>query len=129
MRIHHYESWDGVIKGSKDRLTFNEEWTKRLDYLLFRAMEKGIYVTTDLFTTRPVMWRDVGIDRDGQVPQQVYKNLIGVHAPAFENWKTFSRNLLTHVNRTRTSLACRSYPSSTRGISHGAGTRSGRRRR
>ena len=98
VRIHHYESWDGVVKGSKDRLTFNEEWTKRLDYLLFRAMEKGIYVTTDLFTTRPVMWRDVGIDRDGQVPQQVYKNLIGVHAPAFENWKTFSRNLLTHMN-------------------------------
>ncbi|MBR0506887.1 MAG: hypothetical protein IJJ84_15915 [Kiritimatiellae bacterium] len=98
VRIHHYENWDGVVKGSKDRLTFNEEWTKRLDYLLFRAMEKGIYVTTDLFTTRPVMWRDVGIDRDGQVPQQVYKNLIGVHAPAFENWKTFSRNLLTHVN-------------------------------
>ena len=98
VRIHHYENWDGVIKGSKDRLTFNDEWTKRLDYLLFRAMEKGIYVTTDLFTSRPVMWRDVGIDRDGQVPQQVYKNLIGVHAPAFENWKTFSRNLLTHVN-------------------------------
>ena len=98
VRIHHYENWDGVIKGSKDRLTFNEEWTKRLDYLLYRAMEKGIYVTTDLFTSRPVMWRDVGIDRDGQVPQQVYKNLIGVHEPAFENWKTFSRNLLTHVN-------------------------------
>ena len=98
VRIHHYENWDGVVKGSKDRITFNDEWVKRLDYLLFRAMEKGIYVTTDLFTSRPVMWRDVGFDRDGQVPQQVYKNLIGVHAPAFENWKTFSRNLLTHVN-------------------------------
>ena len=98
VRIHHYENWDGVIKGSKDRLTINEEWTKRLDYLLFRAMENGIYVTTDLFTTRPVMWRDIAIDRDGQVPMQVYKNLIGVHAPAFENWKAFSRNLLTHVN-------------------------------
>ena len=98
VRIHHYENRDGVIKGSNDRLTLNDEWTKRLDYLLFRAMEKGIYVTTDLFTSRPVMWRDVGIDRDGQVPMQVYKNLIGVHEPAFENWKTFARNLLTHVN-------------------------------
>ena len=98
VRIHHYEGRDGVIKESKDRLTLNEEWTKRLDYLLYRAMEKGIYVTTDLFTTRPVMWRDIAIDRAGQVPQQVYKNLIGIHEPAFENWKTFSRNLLTHVN-------------------------------
>ena len=98
VRIHHYESWDGVIKGSKDRLAINAEWTKRLDYLLFRAMERGIYVTTDLFTTRPVMWRDIGFDRDGQVPMQIYKNLIGIHGPAFENWKAFSRNFLTHVN-------------------------------
>ncbi len=98
VRIHHYENWNGVVKGSKDRLTINAEWMKRLDYLLYRAMEKGIYVTTDLFTSRPVMWRDVGIDRDGQVPMQVYKNLIAVHEPAFDNWKTFARNLLEHVN-------------------------------
>jgi hypothetical protein len=29
---------------------------------------------------------------------QVYKNLVCVHAPAFENWKTFARNMLVHVN-------------------------------
>jgi len=98
VRIHHYEGHEGVVKGSKDRLSLNEEWTKRLDYLLYRAIEKGIYITTDLFTTRPVMWRDIGFDRDGSVNKQVYKNLVGVHAPAFENWKTFSRNFLTHVN-------------------------------
>ena len=98
VRIHHYESEKGVIKGSADRLGINEEWTKRLDYLLFRAMENGIYATTDLFTIRPVRWRDVGIDRDGDVPMQVYKNLVCVHAPAFENWKTFARNMLEHVN-------------------------------
>lgn len=98
VRIHHYESANGVIKGSKDGLTFNEEWTKRLDYLLAKLFEKGIYATTDLFTCRPVMWRNIGIDQEGQVEQQVYKNLIPVHEPAFENWKTFTRNLLTHVN-------------------------------
>ena len=98
LRVHHYESDRGVIKGSEDRLGVNEEWTKRLDYLLFRAMENGIYVTTDLFTIRPVRWRDVGIDRKGDVPMQVYKNLICVHAPAFENWKAFARNMLGHVN-------------------------------
>ncbi|MGN0851939.1 MAG: hypothetical protein ACI4Q3_01025 [Kiritimatiellia bacterium] len=98
VRIHHYESANGVIKDSGDRLTLNAERIGRLDYLLAKLFEKGLYVTTDLFTTRPVMWRDVGIDRDGQVEQQVYKNLIAVHEPAFENWKTFARNLLTHVN-------------------------------
>ena len=98
VRIHHYESGRGVIKGSADRLSVNDEWTKRLDYLLFRALKNGIYVTTDLFTIRPVRWRDVGIDRNGDVPMQVYKNLVCVHAPAFENWKTFARNMLMHVN-------------------------------
>lgn len=98
VRIHHYESANGVIKDAADRLTFNAAQMDRLDYLLAKCYEKGIYVTTDLFTTRPVMWRDVGIDRDGRVDQQVYKNLISVHEPAFENWKTFTRNLLTHVN-------------------------------
>ena len=98
VRIHHYESARGVVKGTADGLGINEEWTGRLDYLLFRAMESGLYVTTDLFTIRPVRWRAVGIDRDGDVPMQVYKNLICVHAPAFENWKTFARNMLSHVN-------------------------------
>ena len=98
LRIHHYENWNGVIKGSKDLLALDAAWTERLDYLLFRAMEKGLYVTTDLYTSRPVRWRDIGIDRDGLVPPQVYKNLVGVHAPAFENWKAFARNLLAHVN-------------------------------
>jgi len=98
LRIHHYESARGVIKGSADGLGVNEEWIGRLDYLLFRAMESGIYATTDLFTIRPVRWRAVGIDRDGEVPMQVYKNLVCVHAPAFENWKAFARNMLMHVN-------------------------------
>jgi len=98
VRVHHYEGHEGVVKGSKDRLAINEERTKRLDYLLFRLMEKGVYITTDLYTARRVLWRDIGIDRDGAVEKQIYKNLVGVHGPAFENWKTFAKNFLTHVN-------------------------------
>ena len=98
LRIHHFDGEHGVTKGSKDGLTINREWMKRLDYLLCRAMEKGLYVTADLYTTRVVRWREIGIDRDGTLTRQVYKNMIGVHAPAFENWKMFTRNFLTHVN-------------------------------
>ena len=70
----------------------------RLDYLLAKFYEKGVYVTTDLFTCRPVAWRAIGIDRDGRVDQQVYKNLIPVHEGAYQNWATFAKNLLTHMN-------------------------------
>ena len=99
VRIHHYESANGAIKGSADGVTLNPERMDRLDYLLAKFYEKGVYVTTDLFTCRPVAWRAVGIDRDGRVDQQVYKNLVPVHGPAFDNWKAFAKNFLTHVNR------------------------------
>ncbi len=96
VRIHHYEM--GAVKDSPDGLALNAEQMDRLDYLLAKCFEKGLYVTTDLFTSRPVMWRAIGIDRDGRVDQQIYKNMILVHEPAFANWKAFTKNLLTHVN-------------------------------
>ena len=98
VRFHHYEGPDGVVKGAADGVTVNAERTERLDYLLAKCFEKGIYATTDMFTFRKVPWRAIGFDRDGLVDQQVYKNLIGMHEPAFENWKAFTRNLLNHVN-------------------------------
>jgi hypothetical protein len=48
VRIHHYENWDGVIKGSKDRLTLNDEWAKRLDYLANNEDEPTV---SDLIAT------------------------------------------------------------------------------
>ncbi len=99
VRIHHYEAYNGVIKDSKDGLTLNAERMDKLDYLLAKCIEKGLYITTDLFTTRPVMWRAIGIDRDGRVDQQEYKNLIAVHEGAYQNWATFTKNMLTHVNK------------------------------
>ncbi len=98
VRIHHYESADGVVKGAADGLTLNAERMDKLDYLLAKCIEKGLYVTTDLFTSRPVMWRAIGVDREGRIDQQVYKNLVPVHEGAYRNWAAFTRNLLTHVN-------------------------------
>ncbi len=99
VRIHHYESAQGVIKGSKDGLTLNAEQMDKLDYLLAKCYENGLYVTTDLFTSRPVTWRAIGIDRDGRVDQQEYKNMIAVHEGAYQNWAQFTKNLLNHVNK------------------------------
>lgn len=103
IRVHHYESPRGVVKDSPDHLALNPERMKKLDYLLARAFAAGLYVTTDLYTCRNVRWSEIGLARPAWaesdiVDMQVYKNLIPVWGPAFENWKTFSRNLLTHVN-------------------------------
>ena len=98
VRVHHYESANGVVKGAADGLALNAERMDRLDYLLAKCFEKGIYVTTDFFTSRPVTWRAIGIDRDGTMNKQVYKNMILVHDGAFRNWAAFAKNLMTHVN-------------------------------
>ena len=100
VRIHHYETSGnaGVVRGSADGLTLNPEQTDRLDYFLAKCFEKGIYATTDLYVSREVTWRAIGIDRDGTVPMGVYKCLVLVHEPAFRNWAAFATNFLTHVN-------------------------------
>ena len=96
MRIHHYERT--LTKGSPDRLAFNPEMLDNFDYFFAQAKAAGIYVTTDLFVSRTINWRDIGIDQDGAVDMSLIKGLFLVHEPAFENWKAFAKNLFTHVN-------------------------------
>ena len=69
-----------------------------LDYLLAKCYEAGIYVTTDLYVSRPVPWRDIGEDRDGNVPVQLYKTLIACHDGAFADWCRWAAAFLEHVN-------------------------------
>ena len=96
VRIHHYDG--GLVDGSKDGTTLNPDKLARLDALMAACVTNGLYVTTDLFVSRPVPWRSVGIDRDGTIPMNDYKILVPVHEGAWENFKTFTRQLLTHVN-------------------------------
>ena len=96
MRIHHYERT--LTRGAPDRLTFNPGMLDNFDFFFAQAKAAGIYVTTDLYVSRTVDWRDIGIDKDGTVEMSLVKGLFLVHEPAFENWKAFAKNLLTHVN-------------------------------
>ncbi|HRR34368.1 MAG TPA: hypothetical protein P5026_09735 [Kiritimatiellia bacterium] len=96
VRIHHHDN--GCVQGSKDGLTLNPEQMARLDGFLAACFKRGLYATTDLFVSRKVAWRHIGIDQDGQVEMQVFKALIAVHEPAFQNWAAFARAFLNHVN-------------------------------
>jgi len=96
IRIHHYEK--PLLQGSKDGLTFNAANLDRFDRLCALAIENGLYLTTDIYVSRQVAWRAVGVDRDGDVPMGLFKALVALHDPAFENWKAFARNFLLHVN-------------------------------
>lgn len=96
LRFHHYER--ALTKKSPDRMTFNAESMDNFDYFFAKAKEAGIYMTTDLFVSRSIAWRDVGIDREGLIDMSLMKGMFLVHEPSFENWKRFARQLMLHRN-------------------------------
>ncbi|HOW66780.1 MAG TPA: beta-galactosidase [Candidatus Paceibacterota bacterium] len=96
LRIHHYER--DLTQGQKPTTTLNSQKLEQFDYLMWAMIRRGIYVTTDLFVSRSVPFREVGMDRDGQIPMDTFKILVPVHEGAYENWKHFARALLGHEN-------------------------------
>jgi len=96
LRIHHYER--DLTQGQTPTTTLNPQKLEQFDYLMAALIKRGIYLTTDLYVSRPVPYRQAGMDRDGQIPMDTFKILVPVHAGAYENWKAFSRAFLSHVN-------------------------------
>jgi len=96
LRIHHYEGELASRQGPSTEL--NPQKLEQLDYLAAALIKRGIYLTTDLFVSRPIRWREFGMDRDGFVPMNTFKVCVPVHEGAFENWKKFSRVFLEHKN-------------------------------
>lgn len=96
IRIHNCEA--GFVKGSADGMSLNPEMMDRFDYLFAQAKKNGIYVTTDLYVSRKVRWQDIGLEGDGQIPDNTLKALFLVYEPAYKNWQAFAKKLLEHVN-------------------------------
>lgn len=99
IRVHHYET--ELIEGQKDSVTPNPEKLDRLDYFISACALRGIYVTTDLYVSRPVPWKEIGVDRPGNVEMDTFKILIPVLPAAWDNWTAFAKNLLGHHNPYR----------------------------
>jgi len=105
VRFHHYES-ELVDRSTGSSTELRPDKLDQLDYLFAALKKRGIYVTTDLFVSRPVLAKEIWDDASGDVGMNDYKMLVPVNERAFENWKAFSRRLLTHVNPyTGTSYA------------------------
>ncbi len=96
VRIHHYDNT--LVEGSADKTTLNPDRINQLDALMAQFIANGIYVTTDLFVSRSIPWRSIGVDREGYIPMDEFKLLCAVNKQAMENWKAFTRAFLSHVN-------------------------------
>lgn len=104
LRIHHYEP-ELVKKRWSPGFDWDPEQLDRLCYLIAGASKRGIWLTTDLFVSRPVSAAQIGVPAKapwakdgGRVPPDVYKGLVLIHEGAYADWQKFARMLLNHVN-------------------------------
>ena len=88
IRVHHHD----------DLWAKKPDLRERLDYLIARAIARGLYVTTDLYVSRRVTWKEIGRDREGGPDPQLYKSLVLLDGAAYANWQAFARDFLEHVN-------------------------------
>ena len=96
VRIHHHDG--GSVEGSGDGLSLDPDKMDRLDYLVAAAAKAGLYVTTDMYVSRPVKWRQIGVDLDGGPSPKLFKALVYVYGPAFDNWAAYARGFMLHRN-------------------------------
>ncbi|HEX2949405.1 MAG TPA: hypothetical protein VHV83_07530, partial [Armatimonadota bacterium] len=97
VRLHHYEV--GLVDRSKgDSLHFSPQALDQFDYLFAALKKHGIYVTTDLFTSRAIFAKEIWDNEPGDVEMNEYKLATLVNERAYNNFITFTTNLLTHVN-------------------------------
>ena len=98
IRIHHHDAGLAWKSGTE---VFDAEKLDRLDYFLSRLFAKGLYVTTDLYVSRPVTWAELGLPSpDGaKTPaRQAVKGVLMMTEEGYANWWGFARAFLEHVN-------------------------------
>ena len=93
VRIHHHDG--ALARYENGTLVPIPENMDRLDRLISELVKRGIYLTTDLHTSRGATWRDLGIDRDG--PAMVKAAQFSTER-GFHDWCDFARLFLSHVN-------------------------------
>ena len=94
LRIHHHDN--ALARYENGVLVPDAEAFDKLDRLVAECVKRGIYLTTDLYVSRRVSWRDIGIDRDGDIAH--FKTWQEATERGFRDWRDFARLFLSHVN-------------------------------
>ncbi len=97
VRFHHYER-ELVDRSGGSSTELKERELDQLDYLFAALKKRGLYVTTDLFISRPVFAREVWPGAEGTMEMNDYKMAVLVNERARGELQTFARELLTHRN-------------------------------
>ena len=94
------------MQSSPDGLEFNAENLDRLDYLMAKMKERGIYITTDLYVSRGIKKGilepefEAALEKAGPVSSSsgTLKAMFFLSEKAEKNFQAFAANLLNHVN-------------------------------
>lgn len=97
VRIHHYEG-ELVERPVGGRMRLRPGKLDQLDHLFAALKRRGMYVTTDLFVSRPVAAAEIYPGMKGDIGMDEYKMAVHVNERAYEDYKAFARALLDHVN-------------------------------
>ncbi len=96
VRFHHF---DRTLTEDDPRHTCpSARRLAQLDGVMAALIDAGIMMSVDLYTGRNPPWRAVGIDRDGDMSQTAFKELMLFHEPTRRNWEENVRLFLSHVN-------------------------------
>lgn len=92
VRLHHFD-WR-LAGGYEKTGNFDPECLRKLDYLAAEAAKRGLYLTLDLYTVRPV--REV--KKYGTLQQGEYKTLCYFDEEVYQSLLSFAKNLFGHRN-------------------------------
>lgn len=96
VRIHHYEV-ELTKPAWRPGFDWDAEKVDQLDYLLAGCAKRGLWVTTDLYVSRPVSGKQIG-RAEKEIEMDSFKILVPVSEPAFQDWAAFTRKFLDRVN-------------------------------
>ena len=96
LRLHHHDK--GLVEGMEDSVTLNPKRLAQLDALIAACVRHGLYITTDLYVSRSVRFKELGINEKGFAAGSLYKELLLFHEGAQSNYFAFARAFLGHFN-------------------------------
>lgn len=97
VRFHHYGNAT-MKREPKCSTNVDPRKLDLFDFLFAEFKKRGIYATTDVYSSRDVWASEIFEGHEGKLSFQEFRAILPFSDKAFENWKTFARNFFTHRN-------------------------------